>query len=170
MPVVEFENRKQRPLVLSIEPTGDRIEVPPLGRAAIRYSLPEHAEDRYHAAIGEHRIDVWCDAGDYEVDIVPPSPSDRLLWAICVELGYCGGVVDGEPVTVTDLIPAAGVMTAGEFAELAIRADGWPASSPLPDNALRRLQTKFVECFGRTSVEADVFHRVTRRPFDRDPA
>ncbi len=169
MPIVEFANRNQRTLLLSIEPSGHRIEVPHLARAGIRYALPEQAEDRYYAAIGDHWVDVWCETANYAVDVVLPSPCDRLLWRICVEGGCCGGIVDDAPVAVTDPLPSSGTLTAGEFAELVLRAEGGSVTQPASATLRRRIETMFVECFGRTEVEVGEFHRVTRRPFDPAP-
>lgn len=166
MPVVEFLNRHQHPLLITIEPSGRRIEVPHLARAAIRYSLPERAGDRYHVEVGDHGIHVWCEATDHAVDVVLPSPADRLLWILCVEGGWCSGIVDDRPVHVTDLIPLSGTLTAEAFAELVLRAEGQTATHPSAANELRRIEAMFVDCFGQSSVDVAVFHRATRRPFD----
>ena len=42
----------------------------------------------------------------------------------CVELGFCGSVVDGVPRHVDDLIPKRGMITADHFADLVFEADG----------------------------------------------
>ncbi len=170
MPIVEFVNRNQHPLLLTIEPSGRRIEVSHLARAAIRYSLPEQAEDRYYAEIGDHGVDVWCDATDYAVDIVPPSPSDRLLWMLCVKGGWCCGIIDDRPIHVTDLIPSSGTLTAKAFAEMVLCAEGQSTVQHPAANALRRIEAMFVDCFGHDPVDVAVFHRVTRRPFDTNAA
>ena len=75
-------------------------------------------------------------------------------------------MVDGKPTRVIDLIPQSGKLTAEEFAEVAVRADGGPLSEPLPEHHLEWLRTAFISYLGEASVQADVFHCVTRRPFD----
>ncbi|MFZ5748789.1 MAG: hypothetical protein ACOY45_14185 [Pseudomonadota bacterium] len=52
------------------------------------------------------------------------SPFDALMHHLCVDMGYCGGMVDGVPMHATDLLPASGVVTADSFADLVMRADG----------------------------------------------
>lgn len=168
MPIIEFENDNEARLVLLIEPWSDRHEVPHLARAGIRYSLREGAEDRFYTAMSGQEIRVWCEADCYEIDIVPPSPSDLLMRDICVEGGWCGGIVEGQPTRVSDLIPASGTLTANDFATLAIYADEGPSSEPPKEHHLRWLEAKFVEHLGQWTIEAEVLHRSTRRPFDSE--
>jgi hypothetical protein len=47
-----------------------------------------------------------------------------LLHEVCVERGWCGSVVDKEPLHVTDLLPDTGQVTADEFVTCVFRADG----------------------------------------------
>jgi hypothetical protein len=166
MPVVEFENRNETPLVLLIEPWGERHEVPHLARAGIRYTLSEGTEDRCYTAVSKQEIEVWCNGDSYEIDIVPALPSDKLMWEICVRGGWCGGIVEGKPTRVVDLIPASGTVTAEDYAKMTLHADGWPASEPPKGDHLRWLEGKFVEHLGSSSVDAEVFHGTARRPFD----
>lgn len=44
-------------------------------------------------------------------------------------MGFCGGVVDGEPRHVIDYIPESGVVTADQFASWVLEAEGM-ASEP----------------------------------------
>ena len=48
----------------------------------------------------------------------------RLMNELCVGLGCCGGISDGQPSHVTDFIPAAGPVTAKDFANWALLAEG----------------------------------------------
>lgn len=48
---------------------------------------------------------------------------DALMHEICVERGWCGGIVDGQPLHVTDLLPESGTVTAQQFAEWVFAAD-----------------------------------------------
>src|SRR3954467_564364 len=149
MPTAAFENRNEAPLTLVVEPGGDRVEIPHLATVGIRYSLKDGAEDISTAVVGQYEIQFWCNADRYEIDLVPPSPFDRLLWDICVKSGFCGGIVNGEPTHVEDLLPKDGLISAETFAPLAIRAEG---DAPVDDERhsrwMRMLEAKFIQHFG----------------------
>ena len=166
MPIVAFHNRRKAPLVLVVEPSGEKHEIPHRSTAGIRYALQEGAEDRSYCDVSEGQIDFWCNADGYEIEVVHPSARDNLLWDICVIGGWCGGIVDGKPTHVEDLVPRTGTVTAQEFARLAVRADGWPDAVPVPDKHLRWLEAKFVEHLGAEAVPCEDLHRITARPFD----
>lgn len=168
MPIVDFQNYRTAPLRLVIEPAGLEYEVAHLGTAGVRYSLAEGEEDRSTSVVGDDRIEFWCNAAKVEVDVVAALPVTKLLWHICVDLGFCGGLVDGEPTYVADLIPASGLISAESFANLAIRADG---SDPSRDDAKTRgwrekLEAKFIEHLGSPVVPVETLKRSERRPFD----
>ena len=169
MPIMEFENRREAPLVLVVEPWGDRHEIPHLSSAAIQYVLKEGAEDRCFSTVSDIGIDFWCNAESYQIEIVHPPACDRLSWDICVNGGWCGGIVDGKPTRVDDLLPATGSLSAEEFARLVIRADGWPESEAFPDKHLRWLEAKFIEHLGARSVDVEVLRQTRVRPFDDAP-
>ena len=145
-----FENSNEATLILTVEPWGHRHEVPHLAEAGIRYAVTEGSEDRSYSSVSGLEIDFWCNADSYEIDIVSPSAKDRLLWEICVLGGWCGGIVDGEPCHVLDLLPESGTVTAEEFATLAVRADGEPASEPSNESA--------------SALAREQVHRAFRRP------
>jgi hypothetical protein len=172
MPIVAFENRRPATLNLVIEPKGERYEVPHLATVGIRYSLDEEAEDRCTSVVGEDDIEFWCDAATVEVDIVHALPISRLLWDICVQLGFCGGIVEGKPTHVQDLIPGSGFISAQAFAELAISAEG---GEPETDEARLRhwrdiLAAKFVEHLGGAVAPVEALRGIERRPFDPPPS
>src|SRR5205809_6607719 len=52
------------------------------------------------------------------------SAYDALLHEICVGLGFCGSVVNGQPQHVGQFIPEHGPVSADQFAELVFRAEG----------------------------------------------
>ena len=170
MPIIEFENRREAPLALVVEPCGERHQIPHLSRAGIRYVLPEGSTDRSACVVSDGQIDFWCNAESCEIEVVHPSAFEKLLWDICVNGGWCGGIVEGKPTRVEDLLPESGLVTARHFAELAVRADGWPSSSPLPESHLLWLEAKFVEHLGAKSVPAEDLRRDTAIPFADSPA
>jgi hypothetical protein len=45
-------------------------------------------------------------------------------------MGFCGGIVDGEPRHVSDYFPATGDVTADEFAYWVYQAEGWRDVTP----------------------------------------
>lgn len=166
MIILAFENWHETPLTIVVEPGGDEHEVPHLATAGIRYAPKEGAADRTTCVMSESRVEVWCDADHHEIEIVHPSAFDRLSWEICVGGGWCGGIVEGEPTTVDDLLPVSGTVSARDFAKLVIRADGWPESDAAPEKHLRWLEMKFIERLGAVSVDALTLRRNLARPFE----
>jgi len=76
---------------------------------------------------------------------------DALLHEVCVRLGYCGCIKDGEPLHVDDFVPAAGLVTADQFAEWVVLADNLtPSSNP----HLKDIRQAFVRHMGAESVDA----------------
>lgn len=165
VPIVTFYNRRKDALVLVVQPFGQKHEVPHRSEAGIRYELQAGGEDRSYCDVSDCQVDFWCNADSYEFEIVHPSPQDNLLWDICINGGWCGGLVDGKPCHVLDLIPATGMVTAREFAELAVRADGWPPADALPEKYLQWLEGKFVEHLEAEAVSCEKLHRLTPSPF-----
>tara|TARA_R110000751_G_scaffold2018_11_gene9539 strand:+ start:367592 stop:367882 length:291 start_codon:yes stop_codon:yes gene_type:complete len=83
------------------------------------------------------------------------SSFDRLMHEGCVERGWCGGIVDGKPKHVTDLLPAKGAVSAEQFARWLFEADG---VDPDEDRVkwqpyLDGLKDAFVRHFGTAQVD-----------------
>ena len=74
---------------------------------------------------------------------------DALLRHVCVELGFCGSVVDGEPRHVSMLIPAAGTVTADSFADLVFEAEGL-----VLETHRQQLRAAFMRYMGSEVVDA----------------
>lgn len=79
-----------------------------------------------------------------------------LINEVCVGLGFCGGVVDGEPRHVDDYIPEAGPVTVDEFITWLLMAEGL---DPSPDEMTwrkhgARLREVFVRHMGAEQVDA----------------
>jgi len=53
------------------------------------------------------------------------SAYNALLNEICVGLGFCGSIVDGEPQHVDKFIPDQGTVSADEFVDWVFMAEGW---------------------------------------------
>jgi hypothetical protein len=155
MPIVEFENHNDEDLILTVSPWGDEHTIPPLARVGILYTLKDGEEDRCYTSVSDNRFDFWCNADSYEIEIIHPSPYGLLSWAMCVQGGWCGGIVNDQPTTVDDLLPSTGTVSALEFARLAIRADGWPDNDPYPQRHLDWIQAKFVEYLGADCVPVE---------------
>ena len=53
-----------------------------------------------------------------------PTAFDALMFEVCVEKGWCGSIVDGQPLHVVDFLPESGEVTADQFAGWLFAADG----------------------------------------------
>ena len=83
------------------------------------------------------------------------SPFDRLMREVCVERGWCGGIVDGMPKHVTDFLPSEGTISAEQFAHWLFEAEG---VDPNEDREkwqphLAGLEKAFVRHFGTDEVD-----------------
>ena len=170
MPIVEFENDNDVDLFLTVSPWGDEHKIPHLARVGIRYTLKAGEEDRCYTSVSDNRIDFWCNADTYEIEVIYPSPYDLLSRSICVTGGWCGGLVDGKPTHVDDLLPSTGMVSALEFALLVIRADGdgWPDDEPFPQRHLDWLQAEFIEHLGSDLVSVGDLKRNLRGAVEDD--
>jgi hypothetical protein len=167
MPISVFENRRKEAVPFVLEPNEERYELPPLARIGVRYSFEEGEVDRTFTDFGEHRISFWCNSQDRQVEIVHPNPFDLLLWDICVGSGFCGGLVNDKPTRVTNLLPATGIVTAQEFAELAIRAECDKQSPPATHlRWIALLEAKFIQHMNSSSVPAEALVQNLAQPFD----
>ena len=52
------------------------------------------------------------------------SAYDTLLNEVCVDLGFCGSVANGEPLHVDQFIPECGPVSADQFVDWIFRAEG----------------------------------------------
>jgi hypothetical protein len=167
MPIAVFENNTTKPLTFVVEPSNEQYEVPVLARVGVRYSFEDGVVDRTFADVGEGIVRFWCDSQSREVELVYPTPFDLLLTDVCVRLGFCGGLVNDKPTHVTRLLPTTGIVTAEEFARLAISAECDQRSSP--DKELRwevLLVAAFIEHLGAASVPAESLVQNLALPFE----
>ena len=82
-----------------------------------------------------------------------PTKFDGMMHDVCVGMGFCGGVVGGEPRHVIDFIPKSGVVTADKFASWVLEAEGM-ASEP-GDPFWFGLREVFVKHMGSEAVGAE---------------
>lgn len=81
---------------------------------------------------------------------------EALMHEVCVERGWCGAVVDGRPMHVTDFLPTRGMVTADQFVNWLMKAEG---VDPAEDRAKWQshaagLREAFVRHMGSTYVDA----------------
>jgi hypothetical protein len=77
-----------------------------------------------------------------------------LLQELCVGLGFCGSVLDGKPLRVDHFIPVHGAVSADQFVEWVLRAEGM---DPKGQDALKhsgKLREAFVRHLGMDVVDA----------------
>lgn len=170
MPISVFKNYFDEPITFLLEPNGEQYELAPQARIGVRYSFAPDQVDRTFAYVGRHDITFWCDSEHREVDIVHPNAFDLLLHDICVKGGFCGGLVEDQPIHVTDILPTKGVVTPEEFATLVLQAEGEGGRPPANvERWSARLQSKFVEHMGQSPVPAEALIQNLAEPFDPGP-
>ena len=86
------------------------------------------------------------------------SPFDALLHEVCVDHGWCGGLVGDKSMYVTDLLPKSGEVTADQFVSLLFQADG---VDPAEDQTkwqphLCKLREIFIRHMGSEKVSAEL--------------
>lgn len=79
---------------------------------------------------------------------------DGLLHEVCVGLGFCGSVVDGKPLQVDDFIPEHGPVSADEFVQSVILAEGMDPNGGTATKHAASLRQAFVRHMGGDSVDA----------------
>jgi hypothetical protein len=79
----------------------------------------------------------------------------HLLNRICTGFGYCGSVIDGAPVHVTDFIPAQGQVSAEQFADWVFQAEGM-AEALVPSHHRKAIIAAFISYMGASVVDASL--------------
>jgi hypothetical protein len=82
------------------------------------------------------------------------SPYNALLHEICVDLGFCGSVVDGEPLHVDKFIPDKGTVSADQFVDWVFMAEGWDPSEADASKHRASIRNAFVTQMGAEAVDA----------------
>lgn len=75
---------------------------------------------------------------------------------VCVGRGWCGGIVNDKPSHVDDFIPETGPVSAEQFVEWLLRADGVdPSSEPVKwAKHVDALREAFVRHMGADVIDA----------------
>ena len=82
------------------------------------------------------------------------SAYDALLNEFCVGLGFCGSVVDGQPLHVDQFVPEHGAVSADQFVEWVFRAEGWSPEEGAASSHAAELRKAFVRHMGAEAVDA----------------
>ena len=83
------------------------------------------------------------------------SDYDALLHEVCVGLGFCCSVVDGEPLHVDAFIPTHGRVSADQFVEWVFRAEGMNPKEADAVTHAHSLRAAFVRHMGSEFVDAE---------------
>ena len=164
--IVQFENSRDEPVNVIIEPSEQSIAIPPRATLGIRFARTGNL--RTTVDVQDDSISFWVD-GHFETDIVERTKAAALLWKVCVVGGWCGGTADGEAVHVDDFLPSSGNISAREFAEAVIRGDGVPLDESRWADTMAWLEKEFLAAFDVPSVEAKVFTDRNPLPFEGQP-
>src|SRR5262249_27468447 len=87
-----------------------------------------------------------------------PTKFDGMMYEFCAGLGWCGTVKDGKPVLVTAFIPDTGSVTADQFGEWLMLAEGVDLNkveSSWLKRWRRELREVFVKHMGAEVVDAE---------------
>jgi len=81
---------------------------------------------------------------------------NSLMHEVCVERGWCGGIINGKATHVDDFIPASGTVPAAQFVDWLFLADGMdPTAEPDKWQSHKDgLRAAFVRHMGADVVEA----------------
>lgn len=79
--------------------------------------------------------------------------SNKLLQDVCVRLGFCGSVVDGQLLHVDHFLPETGVLTNEEFADALFKAEGWDPNGSEAKNFRSSVREAFVRHMGGAEIE-----------------
>lgn len=79
---------------------------------------------------------------------------DKLLEEVCVRLGFCGSVVDGQPLHVDQFLPESGVLTNEAFADALFKAEGWDPDGSKARTFRPRVHEAFVRHMGGSEMDA----------------
>jgi len=76
---------------------------------------------------------------------------DDLMREVCVVLGFCGSSKGGQPTHVDDYVPESGCVTAEQFVDWVLLAEGL---NPVHSSYRRAIRDAFVRHMGGDAVDA----------------
>ena len=79
---------------------------------------------------------------------------EKLLEEVCVRLGFCGSVVEGQPLHVDQFLPQSGVLTNEAFADALFKAEGWDPAGSEAQNFRSSVREAFVRHMGGSEMDA----------------
>ena len=77
-----------------------------------------------------------------------------MMHDVCVGMGFCGRIDDGEPRHVVDFIPKSGAVSADQFASWVLKAEGMPSETG--DPFWNDLRAVFVKHMNSETIDAEL--------------
>jgi len=84
------------------------------------------------------------------------SSYERLLDEICGGLGFCGNVIDGRPTQVDDYIPETGTVSADQFVDWVLLAEGMDLNEADALKHRDSLRAAFIRHMGSDQIDAEL--------------
>lgn len=85
------------------------------------------------------------------------SAYDALLEEVCVQLGFCGSVVDGQSLHVDLFLPQIGPVSADVFADAVFKAEGLKTDGSTAHVHRQSIREAFVRHMGGAEADARLF-------------
>lgn len=79
---------------------------------------------------------------------------DKLLEEVCIRFGFCGSVVDGQPLHVDQFLPQTGILTDQKFADALFKAEGWDPDGSEAKTFRVSVREAFVRHMGGAQIDA----------------
>jgi hypothetical protein len=78
---------------------------------------------------------------------------EKLLNDVCVRLGFCGSIVNGEALHVDMLLPEQGTIRANDWVDAVLQAEGFDPKDASLDQFRRSIRDAFIEHLGSDKVD-----------------
>lgn len=90
-----------------------------------------------------------------QIEMSGKSDFERLVYFLCVQYGFCGGIHDDKFVHVSDLVPPRGTVTADDFIDWMFFAEGMLWLGDAKAMFMReKMRSAFIACMGSYEVDA----------------
>jgi hypothetical protein len=80
----------------------------------------------------------------------------KLLNEVCVRLGFCGSVLNDQPLHVDQFLPRSGPVSSEAFAVAVFKAEGWDPEGPRAHEFRAAVREAFVRHMGMAEVDAQL--------------